>query len=312
MRQIYLGNTLINDAFLGSDRMSDVLLGDVIIPPIIYDNDAQNFFTATGIASTGLRGAVNEFVVELKDNNLWNNMLQILPFVADDTASLAIPFGVNLRNTGSFNPQFRLGSVILTGSLLNSDLNGYQSAPGTFPQFINTNLIPDILGGITSSMHVGIYTTSPANTTDEYDYGYFNSNLRKTIMIIGRNASGSNSEKVLQLHANSDLFATTTDDTGYYVGQYNLALANRNTIYLNGNVIAENNIAPGGTGVKGNGPAFLGALNDNNTPNFATTKKYQLLTVGSGLTANQVTTLNTIVHTFQQNIDTALGTSRAV
>jgi surface protein len=28
MRQIYLGNTLINDAFLGSDRMSDVLLGE--------------------------------------------------------------------------------------------------------------------------------------------------------------------------------------------------------------------------------------------------------------------------------------------
>ena len=100
MRQVYLGTTLINDIFLGDDRMDDVIAGSNI------DNDAQNFFTATGITNKNLQLAINSFVAQLKFDGLWNKMIQILPFVADDTSSLSTQFAYNLKNTGQRQVRF--------------------------------------------------------------------------------------------------------------------------------------------------------------------------------------------------------------
>jgi hypothetical protein len=306
MRQVYLGGALINDIFLGDDRMDDVLSGFSI------DNDAGNFFTATGITNEGLQLAVNDFVLQLKLNGLWNKMDLIYPFVADNTSSLATQFGFNLKNTGSFNPTFING-------VTDSNLNGYLAARNT--RYISTNYNLRTVRGASGPAHVSVYTTSTAEAIiNQIDFGGDAGGVNNTIIITGRSAAGGNSQKFVAIGAasisggtGSFVEITNTNEAGYLIGSYTSTDDPKHYGYFNGvNIMSGSvfrNVAVTGSF---DGTAFFGAISSSAGPAEGTNKRYQLLTVGDGLTQSEAGTLTTIVTAFQSNIDVVMGTSRSL
>jgi hypothetical protein len=305
MRQVYLGGTLINDIFLGDDRMDDVLSGPNI------DNDAANFFTATGITDERLQIAVNSFVLQLKLNGLWNKMDLIYPFVADNTSSLATQFGFNLKNTGSFNPTFING-------VTNSNLNGYLAARNT--RYISTNYNLSTVRGATGPAHVSVYTTSTAEALDTIDFGGAGVGFtNNTSIITGRNAAGGNSQKFVGIGGanlagtGSFVEITNTNEAGYLIGSYTFTDTPKQYGYFNGvNIMSGSTFRNVAVTSSFNGTAFFGAISSSAGPANGTNKRYQLLTVGDGLTQSEAGTLTTIVTAFQSNIDVVMGTSRSL
>lgn len=305
MKQIYLGDTLINDAFLGFDRMEDVLV------PSYYDQDAQNFFNATGITDPELRDAVNTFVTSLKTNNLWNKMDLIYPFVADNTASLTSQFGYNLKNTSSFNPT-------LVNGVSGSDLNGYLADKSN--RYINTNYNLVAVRGATGPTHVSIYTTSTAISTDNEEFGGFLSNTNNTTVATGRNPVGPNSEKFVGIGGanivggtGSYVAITNLNEPGYLIGSYNVADTPKQYGYFNGvNIMSGSAFRNVAVTSSFDGDAYFGAYNFGGSAVNGTNKRYQLLTIGAGLSQSEAGTLTTIVTAFQSNIDAVMGTSRSL
>ena len=307
MRQVYLGGTLINDIFLGDDRMDDVLAGS----NIVYDTDAQNFFNATGITNQDLRFAVNDFVVELKNNNLWNKMDLIYPFVADNTSSLDTQFAFNLKNTASFNPTFVNG-------VTDSNLDGYLAARNT--RYISTNYNLRTVRGLTGPAHISVYTTSTAEALDSMDFGGSVDTTNNTIIITGRNAAGGNSQKFVSIGGanivggtGSLVEITNTNEAGYLIGSYTFTDTPKQYGYFNGvNIMSGSKFRDVAVTGSFNGTAFFGAISSSAGAVNGTNKRYQLLTVGDGLTQSEAGTLNTIVSTFQSDIDVVMGTSRSL
>lgn len=275
-----------------------------VIPPIVYDQDAQNFFNATGITDAGLKGAVDTFVVALKNTgSLWDNMVQICPLVADDTSSLATMFAVNLRDTGSYNLTFPNG----VGAL--SDLNGFFANEAN-TIYANTNLAPRTVFGSLGDYSVGIHTTTTGEAGDAWDWGGFSSNSNYSYLVVGRSLSGGNTNKLSGLRPDNICNAgTSAAAAGFYNARFDNAANPKGRLTRNSIQLASSN---GGTGDIASFNAFLGSGNFSGSPSSKCDKQYQMLTVGNGLTDAQMTSLNTIVKNFQVDVDTALGTSREV
>lgn len=273
------------------------------LAPIVYDQDALNFFNATGITDVGLKGAVDTFVVALKNTgSLWDDMVQICPLVADDLGSLSTQLAVNLRNTGSYNLTFPNG----VGS---SDENGFY-ANETSTIYANTGLAPRTVFGSVGDFFVGMYTTTTGETGDAWDWGGFNGNSDYSFFIMGRSLSGGNTGKLSGLRPDNVCNAgTTAAAAGFYHARYDNGASPKGRFGRNGTQLATSN---GGTGDIFSTNAYMGAGNFSGSPSSKCDKQYQMLCVGNSLTDAQTTSLNTIVQNFQQDVDDALGTSRKV
>jgi hypothetical protein len=275
-----------------------------IEPSIVYDADAQNFFTATGITNTGLKGAVNDLVLDLKSASLWTPMDVIYPFVGDSLPTLGTQLSYNLKNTGSFQATLNNG----TGS---SDLSGYGSSVAS-TRHINTNYIPRTFRP-NGPFHASVYTTSSGSAGAGIDIGAFVSSTNTTTMFIGRNLSGDSSQKGFAAGGGSGTEFFNTSATGFYAGSYDNGITPKTRILYNGTQIATDNRTMNNSNNSNSTIALLlGGIAETSGVTNRTTKKYQFLSFGGGLTNTEMTSLNTIVQTFQSAVDTAMGTSRAV
>jgi hypothetical protein len=273
----------------------------VIEQAVVYDIDAQNFFNATGIVDTGLKDAVNDFVIALKNtSSLWTAMVQICPLVSDDLGSLATQFAVNLKTPGTFNLTFPNG----IGA---SNLNGF-TANSTTTVYAKTGLAPRAQFGSLGNFAVGIYTTTTGETGDRYDYGA-NDGSNFSLFIVGRSLSGGNTQKIMALRPGAFPQLTDAASAGFFNGRFNRGLSPVSRYARNGTQIATSG---DGNGNIANVEAYFGANNSNGTPTQVSNKQYQMFMVSTGLTDAQMTSLNTIVQNFQTAVDTAMGTSRKV
>jgi hypothetical protein len=265
-----------------------------------FDPDAQNFFNATGITNTGLKEAVNDLVLDLKSASLWTTMDVIYPFVADDLSALATQLPINLKTPGTYD------GTIINGTT-SSDLNGYGSNEAS-TRYIKTGWIPRTVrpGG---PYHMSIYTTSDGSTADRVDIGSFNSGTDVTMLVVGRNRVGVNSEKFAWFGGGALTTVTTAGSTGFFSGAYDNGINPKTRLLRNGTQIVTNNTTIDNSSSK---ELYLGANNNDGNPVQITTKQYQFASLGGGFTNAQMITLNTIVQNFQTAVDNALGTSRKV
>ncbi len=97
---INLGNAQLSKLRLGTKEVLKGYVGNNLIytnNPIVYDIDAQTYFTAVEAADGSLletpyKNAVNTLVVNLKDNALWNSINKLYLFsTAKTLAGLAVP-----------------------------------------------------------------------------------------------------------------------------------------------------------------------------------------------------------------------------
>ena len=52
-----------------------------VVHSFAYDIDAQSFFTSGTISDTVQKTAINDFIISLKKDSLWNKFLAIYPMV---------------------------------------------------------------------------------------------------------------------------------------------------------------------------------------------------------------------------------------
>jgi hypothetical protein len=279
---------------------------------IVYDPDAQNFFTATGITNTGLRSAVNDLVLDLKSNSLWTPMDIIYPFVADNLGALSTQFSYNLKNTGSFQGTF-------SNPLTNSNFNGFSSsAVGVTSPTFNTNAIYMEIPYVPQTqrpsgpIHFSLYTTTDGNAGNAQDMGAYVNNSALSILITGRFKSGANSTAAMYVASSNYADSTGTPRNGYYIARYDTSASPRGQMVRQGINFVSSNATTAGLATIA---IALGGIRDADNASRVvsyTDKQYQFCTVGGTLTFSQMEVLNGVVQKFQSAVDTAMGTSRRI
>lgn len=295
----YIGSNPIYKQYLGNTYGS-VISGESI------DSNVISFVNFVGITNTSVISSLDTFVKGLKGDNLWDKMIQIYPMVGDSGTNLTQSFVTNLKDINTYS-----GSYI--GSF-NGDLSGFQSVrrSSNDGDVINTNLNPSLVWNTGSEgAHVSIYTNSNPDTVDAWDWGAQDGSSIFSFFIVGRSSSGGNSSKVARLVGTPDASSTSVNTSGSFVASayWNTPSTGETIIRANGVSIATSGLT---TPAITNQISYLGAFNNNGTENEPTNKKYQMLTVGTYLTTSEMDTLSTHIQTFQESIDSALGTLRAV
>lgn len=90
--------------------------------PVSYDSAAQSFFTSTGMIDTVQKRAINNLVLDLKQNSLWNKFLAIYPMAGGTSATskwnLKDPRDLDqaYRITWNGSPEFKPTGVICLNS----------------------------------------------------------------------------------------------------------------------------------------------------------------------------------------------------
>jgi hypothetical protein len=302
MQKIYIGNKYIGDAFLGSNS---VYPNDF---PFIFDTDALLYLNTAGITNEGLKVAVNDFVVDLKDNGLWSKFEDgfIFPFVTDKTVTEDIidQFKINLVNptgfTSSFyNPQF--GTFSYSGFKSNADTRAVPLNETSASWMIIPFNVSATYGNNTST-HMSFYTNEESTSTVNFDMGAIGP---------GYYASALRANSIVSVIGNNGLDNVGRDpEKGHLIITHNPANSPQTDTYFNTELIYE---------YTSNGsfptiPLFLGRYNEFDGPNAAAnqtvSRTYQLATFGVGLNADEVNIFTELVNNLQFNVDSVFSTSR--
>lgn len=247
----------------------------------ILDANANTYLiNSTNDSNSTFVSAINQFVIDLKTNSLWTKMSRVYPFLGGTSAKCATDLvtGVNGTFSGTFT--YSANGPLPNGvnAFFNTGLNATSLTANnnhlSFDSFTNNAVAIDY--------DMGVSTNSTAGTDN---YGLF---LRRSNGTCGFDAG---------TFSNGRVSSTTTDSAAFFVGsivasndrrlfrnatQLNISTTSFSQTMPNGNIyiFAMNNIAGGGATLYGS-------------------KGSKLITIGSGLTAAEVSTLQTIRSTFQ-------------
>ena len=254
-------------------------------PP--YDPDAQAFITATGLTTPTQQNTINELVLDLKSANIWTKFNALYPMITDKVTQVDIAnqMKFNLKNPLDTNGAFRLnwvgGWVWSTNGATPNGTNSYANT------FLSTATNLSLNSG-----HLSYYSRT-------------NSLSAGTVIEIGtlKPTPDSYSDLVLS-SANTTYFRfnnTTTFNTvatsnteGFYVGTR--TASNIIKTFKSGvNII--NGTAP--SSATSTVPFFIGASNNNGTPQFYSTKQCAFASIGSGLTDLEAQLFYQIVGKYQ-------------
>jgi hypothetical protein len=250
-----------------------------------YDPDAQLFFnaqTAAGVTLTTTQmNAVNQWVVDSKAAGIWTKFKAIYPFVGSTATSQKF----NLKNPLDTNAAFRL-SFIGGGT---HSANGYQ--PNGVNAYANTFLAPSAF--YSTNMHLSYYSRTSAIGT---------------VLDIGCSQISGPTNYATFAPARVAVYGQTTNGTVNYLSQVNslgffiaAKLTNssrkvfRNGILNNSTVTTDSNNLP-------NTNAYIGAINDNGTAAYYSSKQCAFASIGDGLTDAEALAFYNAVQTFNTTL----------
>jgi hypothetical protein len=275
MKTVYIGNTLINDVFLGNKRMDDVAEYDIFTPT---DQDAINFLNATGIQDNTIKIAINTLVTNLKSQNIWNNLYAMYPLVGGDSASCKY----NLVNTSSLNLAFSGSWNFNNNGISGSGTNNYAST-GFLPLTASYD-------NVSKNISIGVYVET--NITGGYDMGLDNG-AGNALYLISRYTNN-----LSYFNYTSSLTVANTDAKGFYIGTISGSAASNQVIYKNGVSVATRNGSGGN--ISNGGYLVIGAASQ--APVESSKRLYGLSFIGKGLTSANASDLNTTVQTFATSL----------
>lgn len=277
MQQVYLGNTLINDAFLGDERMGDLFTVNI-------DPAARAFLNATGITNPTIILAINTLVLSLKENNLWNKMVAIYPFVG----GTATTHKYNLKNSADTDAAFRLafngGITHSSNGLVGNGTNGFYNT------FIDAAIH---LSQNSVSMHVYIRNNV---SEDKVDIGYLLSSPFVALQLGTRSLANT-----ILARVNDDTITNiaNTDSRGFFGVSRTSSTArsiSKNTTQTSQTVTS---VTPHSSPI----PIITGlCLNFNGFPDFYSTKQQAYSSLGEGLSDSELDTYYDIVQAFQTTL----------
>jgi hypothetical protein len=245
-----------------------------IIGTVPFDTDAQAFITAAAITDPTQQSAINTLVVDLKAYSIWSKMKAIYPMVGGTSTT----HKWNLKDPRDLDAAYRL---VFNGGWTHSS-NG--ALPNGTNGYADTKLVAQGTLALNST-HVSVYSRTNNNS--------------QNAPAIGNVTGGSTAEvsmwlnfgNTAYLRVNNATVSSTAnfDSRGMFIGnrnsstQINLSIRGTQTTFnQNSNSLLTN-------------PFQLGGVNPNNFDN----KQLAFASIGDGLTAQNMTDLNTAVVAFQ-------------
>lgn len=273
---IYLGNKQIGMAAIGVNAVTR-------FGQNFYDTDAIAFINAAGITGSAI-GAVNNLVVSLKYENLWDSFDCIYPMVGAN----ATAHKYNLKNPQDTDAAYRLN---FSGSWVHNSNgakpNGTDAYANTYYNF-NTNL---------------------TNSNGAYSYYSFTSSSAADMAEMGAITTAGptgNDSYIRALYVNERFYWTwgggdpnaipaVKDSRGFYItnAQTTTTLDGwKNGVELKNNGVTFNRPLP-------NLNCYLGAFNFNGTASAFSDRGCSFATIGDTIASGKEATFSSIVNNFQ-------------
>jgi hypothetical protein len=251
---------------------------------VSYDPDAQAFFNATGITNTVQMNAVNQLVLSLKSNNIWQKFIAIYPYVG----GTATTHKFNLVNPLDTNAAFRIlwagGVTHNANGVTGNGTNGYGE---TYIQ-PSTHLTQN-------STHISFWSRTNSQNANR-EMGIADGALNASLGCVTRNTSNFSINTV---NDNTGTVSANSDSTGFYIASR--TASNSRKLYKNGAVL--NNATTASTTRTTVTIPVLGQKSFNNTMGAYLAKNHSFASVGTGINDADALAFYNIVNTF----NTALG-----
>jgi len=249
------------------------------------DADAEAFLLATSITDATITTAVNDLVVGLKTNYLWNKMRALYPFVG----GTATTHKFNLKDPRDLDAAYRLtffGGI--THSSTGADPNGTTG-------YANTHLSASTIG--VSSIHMAFYSrqNTHAGAGTAIDIGTGTGSGNQVLLSCGV----SNNNSPASYFAAVPNISTGSAD-GFFVGSFtgDLVVGSQNRLYKNGSTLAT---VFASLAASNQLPFYLFAANVSGA-NFFCNRECAFASIGFGLSDADVTALNTLVQAFNTTL----------
>lgn len=249
------------------------------------DYDAELFISVTGITDATQQGAIRSLVTELKNENLWQKLQCIYPFIGGTAAT----HKYNLKNPQDSNGAFRLifngGWTHAATGVLPNGTNGYADThyrPFILTSEIDFHMMVNVRTINTGStrFHIGSGTTSPDRLTG---LGRVSAGSRDVGCHGGLSAEYSPSVSLTPF-AGSKIINTNGSRLARYFA---------NGVYVANEVLQ--------TRPLNNANVFIGALGDT-TAAFYDNVEMTFCTMGIGLTDTEALALHSAQLTFNTTL----------
>jgi hypothetical protein len=252
--------------------------GDGNPKPFVYDTDAQAFFTGSGITDTVQKTAINDLVIALKKDSLWNKFVALYPMVGGNSASTSF----NLKDPRNVDAAYR---ITWHGS---PDFKTTGVTCLTSADWGDTHLVDTVLLYNNSSIS---YYSGTANQTAGYDMGCSNSSYPFNIMAIYENFTLDIVNTWFNAYGSTQYQPTTT------VGLFtNSSTTDKVTRYDNGVAVGNYN-APDSAYT--HSVITIGQVTDDENMGL---RECRLAAIGSGLSDAQALTFYNLVKTFETKL----------
>jgi hypothetical protein len=242
---------------------------------IKYDTTATNFFNSTQITDTTMKRAINDLVVQLKKDSLWNKFLAIYPMVGGTASSTKW----NLKDPRDLDAAYRISwngtPVFKSTGVTCSTTNDWG----------NTHLVDSLLSYDNTS--VSFYSET-SNQIAGYDMGCSNGIYPYNIMAIYEDFSKDVVNTLFNAYGPTQYQPSKT--TGLFV---NSSKNGKVVRYDNGISVADYG---GPYDAYTNQAITIGKIIDDD---HMGQRECALATIGQGLTAAEVETFYDIVQSFQ-------------
>lgn len=249
------------------------------------DIDVISFITTAGITGGTEFSAINYLVLALKNNNLWNNIKALYPFVG----GTANTHKFNLKNPLDTDGAFRL---TFNGTITH-DSNGvsFSAVDG----WANTHFIPNTHFTINQETLALYSRSSFSAATGGIDMGAATTLTQRSELIIRSNLNGfvSNINSTTD-GAGSASISTNTDGTGFYMASRQTSTDLR--IYKNG--VQQDIASSSNNGTRDAKKIYLGCRNVLNAPNGLTGRNFGLALIASPYTPDEAAIWYNIVQQY--------------
>lgn len=250
----------------------------------VLDPDAQAFITAAGITDSTQESAINQLVLDLKSASIWSKMQIIYPIVG----GTATTHKYNLKDPRDLDAAYRLS---FNGTFVHN-ANGAAATSGAPTPYADTHWIPN-----NQTFTNGVHWS--ANIYSEGSLSQYNMGIAQSgdWAIINDYGPGSNLD-YWQAGTGGYLTTSTATGIGYTLGTSNGT--NFRGLYVDGSLGASN--TTGSISSSQSIPAYLWAVNNNNSAIGPSDDFANFYTIGEYLNSTEVAALNTAKNTFNTTL----------
>ena len=270
----------------------------------VFDVNASRYLDVLNITDSNTRNSINNFTVNLKENNIWGKMSGIYPFIGDTADANKY----NLKDPRNLDASFRLG--FSGAGTIHSSQSGVSFAGSNDYANVFFNPSSNLTG---YPVHLSFLSLSDV-ATDTIDMGCTPSDLSNPRLIVSAEYNSPNESFFDSYSTVNGRVAISTPfifSKAFYTAS-RITPSSGFMMLFNSSTTptkSDRNITDITSSPKPNLNIFLGAVNKGGTPFYESTsnRKFGFFSVGDGLTSGECVNLYSAVKQLQYDLNRNLS-----